>query len=195
VKEMKPEAKKSEETEEAKVLVLSHCILNRATRWWQNGRPIERNQGPIGQVLEFLSSRNIGAVQLPCPEFVFLGNPRSPATKDEYENLPGFRAHCESLAKDLAQHLRTLVTMARRPRIKLIALSGVERSPTCGVKCTPRTVNGKTEYVEEKGLFIEFLEREIRNHGLEIPIIGLDMNNPRDFCRRLSDLLDKTSGG
>ncbi len=186
------ETRKSNKVKEVKVLVLSHCILNQATRWWQKGKQIERNQGPVDQILEFLSANKIGAVQLPCPEFGFFGNPRPPATKDEYESLPKFRAHCESLAKESAQHLKTLVIGAKYPTIKILAVAGVERSPSCGVNCTPRRVSGKTRHLDEKGLFIEFLDGEMRNHDLKIPVIGLDMKRPGDFCRKLANLLNKT---
>jgi len=190
---MTSETNKSSETEEVKVLVLSHCILNRATRWWQEGKPIERNQGLTDQIPEFLSTHKIGAVQLPCPEFGFFGNPRPPATKDKYESIPEFRAHCENLAKDSAWHLKILVIGAKNPKIRILAVAGVERSPSCGVNCTPRKVNGKTRYLDEKGLFIEFLDSEMEKYGLKIPLMGLDMKRPGDFCRKLTNLLNKTS--
>jgi len=149
-----------------------------------------QNRGPVSQVLEFLSTRNIGAVQLPCPEFTFFGNPRRAAGKDEYESLPDFRSHCKSLARDAARQLRTLTVMASNPKIKILAIVGVERSPSCGVKFTPRKGNGETRYVKEKGLFVEFLEEEMQNQGLKIPFLGLDMRQPEKFPRKLADLPD-----
>jgi predicted secreted protein len=188
---MKPKAREGGEAGEANFLVLSHCILNSATRWWQNGSPVEKNKGPVDEVLEFLSARSIGAVQLQCPEFTFCGNPRPPRTKDEYENLPGFQLHCERLAEKSAQHLKTLVVMGRKPRTRLLAIVGVERSPTCGVKCTPHTVDGKVEYVKEKGLFIGLLEEGLEKLGLKIPIIGIDLQKPAESYLKLNELLEQ----
>ena len=191
---LKPRAMRGGEPEEAPVLVLSHCILDRSTRWWQPGKSIAQNRGPVSQVIEFLSARNVGAVQLPCPEFSFFGNPRAPATKNEYESLPDFRSHCENLARDAAQQLKTLTAMACNPKIRILTVIGVERSPSCGVEFTPRTVNGETQYVKEKGLFIEFLKKKMRNQGLTMPFLGLDMRRPEESVKRLAHLLDNIRG-
>jgi predicted secreted protein len=177
---------------ETLVLVVAHCILNRSTRWWQNGQPPERNQGPVNQILQFLSDNKIGAIQLPCPEFSFLGNPRPPATKDDYESLSGFREHCERLAKNSAMNLKTLIEMGRNPKTVTLSVVGVERSPSCGVECTPRKMNGKTKYVEEKGIFFEALEKEMKELDLTVPMLGLDMHQPENLCCRLTELLGNT---
>jgi len=174
---------------EAMVLVVAHCVLNRSTRWWQKGQPIERNQGPADQTLQFLSENKVGVVQLPCPEFTFLGNPRSPATKDDYESLPGFKEHCERLALDSAKQLKTLVEMGRNPRITVLAVVGVERSPSCGIESSPRRVKGTVIYVKEKGLFFESLEKEINDLGLRIPMLEMNLHQPDELCRKLTELL------
>ena len=189
VKMKDPEAKRDEDPGEVKVLVLSHCILNRATRWWQSGKPIGRNEGPVGRVLELLSARKIGAVQLPCPEFTFFGNPRPPATKGEYESLLSFRRHCENLARESAKNLKTLVTKGAVPRIRVLAVVGIERSPSCGVEYVPRTVDGEIRYVGEKGFFLGVLERELERLEMIVPFVGLDLHRPDAFCKKLDGLL------
>ena len=189
VRKMAREAKRGDDAEEVRVLVVSHCILNLSTRWWQEGRPLEKNRGPVSPVVEFLSARKIGAVQLPCPEFTFLGNPRPPATKDQYESLPGFQRHCESLAKESVRNLKTLVTRAVKPKIRVLAVVGIERSPSCGVECVPRTVDGEIRYVGEKGFFLGVLERELEKLGLSVPFVGVDLHRPDDFCKKLDELL------
>ncbi|MBS7615044.1 DUF523 domain-containing protein [Candidatus Bathyarchaeota archaeon] len=171
------------------VLVVAHCVLNRTTRWWQKGQDVERNMGPVCEILRFLSKNKIGVFQLPCPEYMFLGNPRPPATKDDYKNLQGFKEHCEQLAVDSAKHLRLLVKKGREPKTVLLAIVGIERSPCCGVSCTPRKFDGETKYKNEKGLFFEALFEELKKLGCTIPMIGLDMHQPDDVCRKLAVLL------
>ncbi len=173
---------------EAKVLVLAHCILNQAARWWQSGNP-RRIYGPVREVLDVLSSLKIGVLQLPCPEFSFCGNPRPPRTKDEYENLEGFRLHCVNLARRSALELKNFLNLGRDPKIRLLAIVGVEYSPTCGVNWTTRRIDGKSEYVNEKGLFIEALEKELEDLGLNIPFLGIDLHNPADFHEKLNRIL------
>jgi len=184
-KRMKPDIVR----EEPKVLVLAHCLLNQSTRWWQNGEP-PRAQGPVKEILDFISARRIGAVQLPCPEFTFCGNPRRPRTKDEYEGLPGFILHCEGLAQTSAKYLQALTAMGREPRPRILAIVGIARSPTCSVKSAPRGIGGKAEYAEEMGLFFEILDRELENLGLKIPFIEVDLDRPVDFGKKMREVLE-----
>ena len=189
VRDMEPEDRRGDEAEQVIVLVLSHCVLNRATRWWKNGRSTAMNSGPVDRVLELLSTRRIGAIQMPCPEFTFLGNPRSPATKDEYEALPGFQRHCESLARDVAQGLKASNTLSRKPKIKILGIVGVRRSPSCSVECTPRRMGDSTRYFKEKGLFLEILEKELARLDLRVPFVEVDLDRPESFCQSLDELL------
>jgi len=171
---------------EAKMIVLAHCILNQATRWWQKGEP-PRARGPVKEILDFLSAQKIGVMQLPCPEMTFSGNPRPPRTKDEYENLPGFSLHCKRLAQTSAEYLKALTAMGREPRIHIIAIAGIAHSPTCSVKSAPSRMGGKTGYVEEKGLFFEILEKELEDLGLTMPFIEVDPDRPEDFGKIVCD--------
>jgi predicted secreted protein len=177
--------------ERAKIVAVAHCILNQSTRWRKKGQPNIIRQGPVVPVVQLLSEQHIGVYQLPCPEFTFLGNPRPPASKDYYERLPGFREHCRKLAKDAARDLNMLVTMSRDVRIDILAVVGVERSPCCGVACTPRTRNGREEYSQEKGLFFEMLSEEMRRFGLTVPMMGVDLHSPEQSCEKLNELIEK----
>ena len=175
---------------ELPILVLSHCILNRATRWWQKGKPLQKNQGLSSQILSLLSDLKIGVIQLPCPEFTFCGNPRPPRTRDEYLSLPGFHQHCRRLADEASKYLKSIIENAREPSIRILAIVGVERSPTCGVKCTPIGRGLDKRYVEEKGIFIELLSESLRKMGLEIPFIEVDLDRPKEFVEKIKELIN-----
>lgn len=129
---------------------------------------------------------------MPCPEFSFCGNPRPPRSKEEYENLPGFQSHCQRLAEMAAKDIKTLVSLSRKPKIKVLAIVGVERSPTCGVSQTPKRTDTKTEYRAEKGLFMEALEAELRAQGLEVPVLGLDLHHPETLLEDLEKVRAET---
>ncbi|MEM2146809.1 MAG: hypothetical protein QW279_15705, partial [Candidatus Jordarchaeaceae archaeon] len=171
--------------EEVMFLAVAHCILNRSTRWWQKGKLIENNKGSVTQILQFLSNNKIGVFQLPCPEFTFLGNPRPSMTKDDYESLSGFKEHCKKLALESAMNIKILIEMGSKPKITVFAIIGVGRSPSCAITSSPRKINGKIEYVKEKGLFFEFLEKETKMLGINVPFIELDMQNPKETCQEL----------
>jgi len=142
------------------------------------------------QLLDLLSSRKIGVIQLPCPEFTFCGNPRPPRTRDEYSSLPGFQQHCARLADESAKYLKNLIKNAREPSVKILAIIGVERSPTCGVKCTPIGKGSEKRYEEKEGIFIELLIKSLRKMGLKIPAIGIDLNKPEEFNEIVNKLIN-----
>ena len=185
------ENKEMTESDELRVIVLSHCILNRSTRWWQNGKSTRNNRGLTIQILNLLSRLEIGVIQLPCPEFTFCGNPRPPRTRDEYASLPGFQQHCANLADEASRYLRDLIEKAQKPPIRILAIVGVERSPTCGVKCTPIGKGGSKRYIEEKGIFIEMLMERLEEEGLKIPVVGVDLDKPEEFIK----IIDKLNRG
>lgn len=169
-----------------RVLVLSHCLLNKSTRWWQEGKPFERNVGLANEIIEYILRHNVGVIQMPCPEFTFCGNPRPSRTKDEYEALLGFKEHCEKLAKIVAEQIRTLVVMSRKPRIQIMAIIGVKRSPSCAIRSAISKRNG-TLHHNEKGIFIEALEKEI-DVNQSIPFIEFDFDNPDEAIKDLKRL-------
>ena len=142
------------------------------------------------QILSSLSHLRIGIIQLPCPEFTFCGNPRPPRTRDEYLRLPGFQQHCARLAEETADYLKKLVDNAREPPIKILGIVGVERSPTCGVKFTPVGEGSDKRYEEKKGIFIELLIKSLKEKGLEIPTIGIDLEKPEESAEILMKFTD-----
>ncbi|MEM2939116.1 MAG: hypothetical protein QXU95_02435 [Candidatus Bathyarchaeia archaeon] len=162
------------------VLALSHCLLNKSTRWWQNNKSIERNRGLATQLIIFVSRLNVGIIQLPCPEFTFCGNPRPPRTKDEYEMLPGFMEHCNKLARLTAEQIKTLVTIRGRPRIEILAVIGVKRSPSCAVNSAIRRICGN-KHIEEEGLFMGILRREMLRENLSPQFLEFDFDNPEEI--------------
>lgn len=173
----------------SRVLVLSHCLLNKATRWWQEGKPLERNIGLAAEIIEYALKHNIGVIQMPCPEFTFCGNPRPSRTKDEYEALPGFKEHCDRLARSVAEQLKALASMSVRPRIHVLAVIGVRRSPSCAVKSATKNICGEARVVEEKGVFMEALERHIVREGLIVEFLEFDFDHPNEVVADLKRLL------
>jgi predicted secreted protein len=161
----------------SKVLILSHCLLNKSTRWWQNNKSIERNRGLATQLIEVASRFNVGVIQLPCPEFTLCGNPRPPRTKDEYEMLPGFTEHCDRMARLVAEQIKTLITMSKKPRIEILAVIGVKRSPSCAVNSAIRRV-GCGKYAEDEGIFMGFLRREMLKMNLSPSFLEFDFDEP-----------------
>ena len=58
---------------------------------------------------------------------------------------------------------------------ELIASLGFEGSPSCGVERTPRAIGGSHADSPGEGHLIEALRQEMREKGLDAPIIGLGL--------------------
>jgi predicted secreted protein len=171
----------------SKVLVVSHCLLNKSTRWWQVGKPPERNIGLAAEIIEYALKRGLGLLQMPCPEFTFCGNPRPPRTKKEYEALPGFKEYCGRLARIVADQIKAFITMSEKPRIRVVAIIGVKRSPSCAVSSAIIGKDGFQRY-DGKGIFIEVLEKEIKE-SLNVPFLEFDFDNPSAVVADLEKLI------
>lgn len=173
------------------VLMVSHCLLNKSTRWWQENKPIERNVGLVPEIVEFASKHNLGLIQMPCPEFTFCGNPRPSRTKDEYEALPGFKEHCESLAGFVVEQARALLFMGRNPSIHILAVIGVRRSPSCAINSALRRINGEIQCTDEGGIFMEFLRRGLLAAGLNPHFLEFDFDRPNEIILDLRRIIGK----
>lgn len=173
------------------VLMVSHCLLNKSTRWWQINKPIERNMGLVPEIVEFASKNNLGLIQMPCPEFTFCGNPRPSRTKDEYEALPGFKEHCENLARFVVEQARTLLSMGRNPSIRILAIIGVKRSPSCAINSALRKINGEIQCTNEEGIFMESLRKGLFAAGLIPHFLEFDFDRPDKIILDLKRILGK----
>ncbi|MEM1607430.1 MAG: 2-thiouracil desulfurase family protein [Candidatus Bathyarchaeia archaeon] len=173
----------------SKIIVLSHCLLNKSTRWWQDGKPVERNIGLVAEVVEFSLRHSIGVFQMPCPEFTFCGNPRPSRTKDEYEALPGFKEHCDRLARSVVEQLNNLVSMSVKPRIQILAIIGVKRSPSCAVSSVIRIVGDEARLVKEKGIFMDALMKHMLERGLSAQFLEFDFDEPHRIIADLEKLI------
>lgn len=173
-----------------KVAVVCHCILNQSTRAWWRAGGVKREKGMISDVVGTLMNHGIGMVQMDCPEFVLYGNPRPPRTRDEYDT-PEFRHRCREIATAACDAMESFREKEQYPRVEVVAVIGVENSPSCGVEWTTRTIDGESRTFKGKGLMIEALEDAMRQRGLGTPLIGVSMKDAEreDGLRRLRALV------
>lgn len=84
-----------------KIIVTSHCVLN------QNAVVAElaRSNGVMTSVIEWSHEQGYGIIQLPCPEFTFLGPERPPMTVEQYDT-PEFHAHNRKILAPVIEQLQ-----------------------------------------------------------------------------------------
>jgi len=176
-----------------KVVFVSHCILNQTTRarWREGGASRER--GMLRDIVEVLSRNGVGTVQMECPEFSLFGNPRPPKTKDGYDT-PQFRERCREIAERTCERLERYLDVGMGASV--VAIVGVENSPSCGVSRVTRTVDGETVSRPGRGHLMDALDAELRKRGIEVPMIGANFKPDEweDKLRKLESLLSQEAG-
>ncbi|MGC2110698.1 MAG: CD3072 family TudS-related putative desulfidase [Candidatus Korobacteraceae bacterium] len=146
------------------VIFVPHCVLN------QNARVAGAAESPaaVTELVRGLTDREIGIVQMPCPELQILGLVRGNMDIRRELQKDSNRARCRRLAAPLVEQ----VEQYRKGGIRVVGLIGKNGSPTCGVEET--WVDGITAGT---GIFIEELMAELRDRRVAINITGTRDDN------------------
>ena len=142
-------------TRKKELILVSHCVLNQNSviSGW------ERAQGGFNNIIKPLLEKNIGIIQLPCPELFHLGSSRPPMTKEEYDTVK-YRKLCGQLADNQLKILTEYINND----YKIIGLIGIGNSPTCDT-------SGK------QGIFMEIFLQKCNDNNIEINSVDI----PRDY--------------
>jgi predicted secreted protein len=178
-----------DDTRSKKVVVLAHCLLNQNSI--SDGTADLPSQ--FEEIVQFLMSRRIGLIQLPCPELLCLGLDRDDRRGAErplleentrIRGLMGEAGHVHVLrerANDLVQQLREY----RSHGFEVLGVIGVDRSPSCGVATT--SIGGSEQ--QGKGVFFEILAAVLEENGITIPMIGTKTSEPEASLEKVKHLL------
>lgn len=105
-----------------RILLVSHCILNQNTVIENEARA----EGAVLSATEWAMKEGFGIVQLPCPEFTFLGLNRPPMTYQEY-NTPEYRKHCREILSPVLNQAKEYL----KHDYELAGVLGIQSSPSC----------------------------------------------------------------
>ncbi|MGL4453248.1 MAG: CD3072 family TudS-related putative desulfidase [Sarcina sp.] len=105
------------------LVIVSHCVLN------QNSvvEGLARAKGGFKIVEDILCS-GLGIIQLPCPEFKFLGIKRKGQSKEEYDTKE-YRELCKNLFIPILEDLKQY----RENGYEVKKIIGINQSPTCSI--------------------------------------------------------------
>lgn len=128
-----------------KIVLVSHCLLN------QNSvvTPLARAKGAFS-ITKSLIDQGAGIIQLPCPEFRFLGPNRKPMSKEEYDSIE-YRNLCKELFKPILEDIKIYLQNG----YKLEGIVGINESPTCSI-------------TGDRGIFMEEIFSALREEGIEL---------------------------
>lgn len=127
-----------------RILIVSHCIINQNTVIEGEARAF----GAIPSALRWIEEEGVGVLQLPCPEFTFLGLERPPMTYEQYDNEV-YRSHCRKLLIPVMEQL----VEYQRCGYEITGVLSIQSSPSCD---------------PTRGVYMEELQRIFREN--QIPL-------------------------
>lgn len=172
--------------EKKKIILVSHCILNTASKVDKSRAIDETPEERLRK--KFLSKAiqcGIQIIQLPCPEYKLYGNKRWGHTKDQFDH-PHFHQQCRQMLEPFIQDLKNYIQ--EKEKYEVLAIIGIDGSPSCGVNFTCRGQWGgemmsnthlyetlSTIYrASESGVMIDVFSAMLKDANISVPIYGLD---------------------
>lgn len=168
-----------------KILVVSHCILNTASKVVSyNQEEIREETANREKLLNYVFKNNIQLFQLPCPEFLMYGSSRWGHVKDQF-NHSFFRKQCRDMLQPVI--LQLCEYAAHPERFQVMAIVAINGSPSCGYNLTCKGDWGgefagcpnfdkkisSLSMAKESGVFMEELITMLKAEHLDIPIKDL----------------------
>lgn len=160
-----------------KVVLVAHCVLN------QNARLARCAERPaaVTELIDGLMDREVGIVQMPCPELIAIGLDREGVPIRHELDLPRCRADLRRMAGELVRQ----IVRYRGCGVRVLGVLGKNGSPACGVERTHDDMG----FREGMGAFVEELAAELKAQGVSIPLAGILDDQPAAALRAVDEWL------
>jgi predicted secreted protein len=149
-----------------KVVFISECLINQNIRAY--GVKNVSGTGPVTEILNELIRNQIGFTVVSCPEVEYEGLRRRTCGKIRYDN-PTYRTVCTKIAENVIKRLKMYLNDGYRVG-GLICVNG---SPSCGIDFC--AIGGGEGWSNEPGVFIEELEKKLKENNLSLDYVGAEM--------------------
>lgn len=169
-----------------KLLIVSHCILNTASKVEMDEKDLRDEFRLKQRLLTKVMEEEIQLFQLPCPEFIMYGSRRWGHVKNQFMH-PHFRKVCREMLEPVLMQLEEYLKYPEEYQV--LGIVSVEGSPSCGyhLTCTGTwggELSGNRERVSEKvstyegikepGVFMEILQEELTKRELSVRIFSME---------------------
>ena len=157
-----------DDARQRKVVFLAHCFLNINIRFPQGCAFSGANVPLINTLLE----RDLGIIQMPCPEFLCMG-----LEKELFGEIP--ESELRDCFRNIAIGVVNQIEAYQKLGYEIAGIIGMNPSPSCGVevsrgKGTMMGLDRDTSEKNESGVFIEELMMLAEQRGLEdLPFFGI----------------------
>lgn len=163
-----------------KVVFVPFCLLAQGFR--AEGI-VKKYPAIVKPVIDLLKEYEVNIIQMPCPELEYEGIKRKPAGKSKYDNEI-YRKICKKYAAQITSFIENLIENG----YEILAILGIENSPSCAVNYLAGKVRGTGVYIEE-------LKRSLENKEPRIPFIGVDIYRMEKTIEEIKNILGKEKGG
>lgn len=162
-----------------KIVIVCHCILNCNSKV----EGLSEYEGALGFNKKLIDD-GFGIIQLPCPEIMMYGMNRWGHVKEQFDNMV-YRNKCRELLINYIYQ----IDMYLKSGYEIKGIVAINGSPSCGYDktCSSKNWYGElsgcknlnekiddVKMVDGKGVFIEELLNLLKEHNLEIPIVGIN---------------------
>ncbi len=180
-----------------RILFVSHCILNANAKV----EGLASYPGAVNDLMKFLMEKELGIVQLPCPELQILGIRRWGHVKDQLSH-PHFKQACGTLLSPFVQQAQMFLAQ----EYDIIGVVGVDGSPSCGVTKTCRSKEWAGDFlapeqtwkkvndlswVEEPGIFMQIFQSMLTEKRICLDFFSLDESDPKTSLPKLTAALSQ----
>ncbi|MEI6055790.1 MAG: CD3072 family TudS-related putative desulfidase [Lentisphaerota bacterium] len=172
-----------------KVVLVAHCILN------QNAKldNVANYPGTIKEASEVLLNADIGIIQMPCPELLYLGLDRDVAygkthsIESERTRIAErmLEEQAQSLCRKIIEDIIFQITEYQKFCFDIVGLVGFNGSPTCGVE---KTWSEGREH-KGSGIFIKMLKEELAKRNIDLQMLGISSSDPEEAVSKINILL------
>lgn len=172
-----------------KIVLVAHCFFN------QNSKIDEcaYYPGAILEVAKALINTEVGIIQMPCPEIFYLGldrevDPKANRTVESEDTRVAKRMQEEqskTLCKSMVDSIVYQVEEYLKHGFHIVGLIGMNGSPTCGINTTWHD----GQELEGKGIFIEILEKALKDRDIFINMVGITARDPKHAVSAVEKLL------
>jgi predicted secreted protein len=129
---------------------------------------------------------------MPCPELLYLGLDREVDQRTshtvESEDTRVAKRMREEQSKFLCQSMVDCIVYQVEEYMKhgftIVGLIGINGSPTCGIN----TTWADDQEFEGRGIFIEILEKALKDKGIFIHMVGITARDPKHAVAALERL-------
>lgn len=172
-----------------KVILVAHCILNQNTKLDK----CAHYPGTIREVAEILISRNIGIIQLPCPEMLYLGLDRETdkstnstvESEDTRISKRMLEEKSQSLCKKIIEDILYQIEEYHDYNFEIVGLIGINGSPTCGVD----TSWSEDKEINGSGIFIKLLSKELQKRNITVKMTGIKAYDAEQAVKAVTEIL------